>query len=78
VGNILRRDDIAPAPKRSQMTTWKEFVRRHMDVLAGTGFFTVEVLTRRGLVTVLLSPKLCPGRGIDQIACLGTHKSAGV
>jgi hypothetical protein len=25
--------------------------RRHMDVLAGTDFFTVELLTRRGLVT---------------------------
>jgi hypothetical protein len=51
VGNILRRHDIAPAPKRSQTTTWKEFIRRHMDVLAGTDFFTVEVLTWRGLVT---------------------------
>src|SRR6516162_1869959 len=51
VGNILRRHDIAPAPKRVQTTTWKEFLRRHMDVLAGTDFFTVEVLTWRGLVT---------------------------
>ena len=51
VGNILRRHDIAPAPKRSQTTTWQEFIGRHMDVLAGTDFFTVEVLTWRGLVT---------------------------
>jgi len=51
VGNILRRHGVAPAPKRSQTTTWKEFIRRHMDVLAGTDFFTVEVLTWRGLVT---------------------------
>jgi putative transposase len=29
----------------------KDFIRRHMDVLAGTDFFTVEVLTWRGLVT---------------------------
>src|SRR4030081_3632572 len=42
VGNILRRHDIAPAPKRSQPTTWKDFIHRHMDVLAGTDFFTVE------------------------------------
>ena len=41
VGNILRRHNIAPAPKRGQTTTWKEFIRRHMDVLAGTDFFTV-------------------------------------
>ena len=45
VGNILRRNNVAPAPRRSQMTTWKEFLRRHLDVLAGTDFFTVEVLT---------------------------------
>jgi hypothetical protein len=51
VGNILRRHDIAPAHKRSQTTTWKDFIRRHMDVLAGTDFFTVEVLSWRGLVT---------------------------
>jgi len=28
VGNILRRHNIAPAPKRSQTTTWKDFIRR--------------------------------------------------
>lgn len=51
VGNILRRHDIAPAPKRSRTTTWKEFLQTHMDVLAGADFFTVEVLTWRGLMT---------------------------
>ena len=51
VGNILRQHNIAPAPERSRTTTWKEFIRSHMDVLAGADFFTVEVLTWRGLVT---------------------------
>ena len=51
VGNILRRYKIAPAPERTRKTTWKEFIRSHMDVLAGTDFFTVEVLTWRGFVT---------------------------
>jgi hypothetical protein len=51
VGNILRRRGIAPVPERSQTTTWKDFIRRYMDVLAATDFFTVEVLTWRGLVT---------------------------
>jgi transposase InsO family protein len=51
VGNILRRHGLQPAPERSRTTTWKEFIRRHMDVLAGADFFTVEVLTWRGLVT---------------------------
>jgi putative transposase len=51
VGNILRRHGIAPAPKRSQSTTWKDFIATHIAVLAGTDFFTVEVLTWRGLAT---------------------------
>src|SRR5437762_4361331 len=51
VGNILRRHGTAPAPKRSQITTWKDFLATHMNVLAGCDFFTVEVLTWRGLVT---------------------------
>jgi hypothetical protein len=54
VGNILRRHGIAPAPKRSQTTTWRDFIAAHMDVLAGTDFFRVEVLTWRGLVTYYL------------------------
>jgi hypothetical protein len=55
VGNILRRHDIAPAPKRSRTTTWKEFIKSHTDVLAGADFFTVEVLTWRGLVTYYIT-----------------------
>jgi hypothetical protein len=51
VGNVLKRHGIAPAPKRTQTTTWKEFIQSHMAVLAGIDFFTVEVLTWRGLVT---------------------------
>ena len=51
VKNILRRHGIAPAPKRSQVTSWKDFLAAHMNVLAGCDFFTVEVLSWRGLVT---------------------------
>ena len=51
VGNILRRHNLAPAPERSRTTSWKEFIRSHLEVLAGADFFTVEVLTWRGLVT---------------------------
>jgi transposase InsO family protein len=32
-------------------TTWKEFIRTHMEVLVATDFFTAEVWTRGGLVT---------------------------
>jgi putative transposase len=31
--------------------TWAEFIRSHLAVLAGVDFFTVEVLTWRGLAT---------------------------
>jgi putative transposase len=51
VGNVLRRRGIPPAPERKRTTTWAEFIRAHLAVLAGTDFFTVEVLTLRGLVT---------------------------
>src|SRR5262249_51398673 len=51
VGNILRPHGIAPAPKRSQITSWKDFLSTHMNVLAGCDFFTVEVLRWNGLVT---------------------------
>src|SRR5258708_10416616 len=30
VGNILKRHDIPPAPKRKQSTSWKDFIRAHM------------------------------------------------
>src|SRR6516162_3320652 len=51
VGNVLRRHGIPPAPERKRTTTWAEFIRAHIAVLAGTDFFTVEILTLRGLVT---------------------------
>jgi putative transposase len=51
VGNILKRHSIAPAPERKTTTTWKEFIRTHMDVLVATDFFTAEVWTLGGLVT---------------------------
>jgi hypothetical protein len=51
VGNILRRHAMAPAPKRSQTTSWKDFIAAHRNVLAGADFFSVEVLSWRGLVT---------------------------
>jgi len=51
VANILRRHNLLPAPKRKQAIRWSDFIRSHLDVLAGTDFFTVEVLTLKGLVT---------------------------
>jgi putative transposase len=51
VGNVLRRHGLPPAPERKRTTTWAGFVRTHLALLAGTDFFTAEVLTLRGLMT---------------------------
>ena len=51
VGNVLRRHGLPPAPERKRTTTWAAFIRNHAALLAGTDFFTAEVLTLRGLVT---------------------------
>jgi transposase InsO family protein len=51
VGNILKRHGLPPAPERKTTTTWKEFIRTHLDVLVATDFFTAEVWMLGGLVT---------------------------
>jgi putative transposase len=51
VGNVARRHGLPPSPERKRTTTWAELIRTHVALLAGTDFFTVEVLTLRGLVT---------------------------
>jgi putative transposase len=51
VGNILKRHGLPPAPERKTTTTWKEFIRTHIEVLVGTDFFTADVWTLSGLVT---------------------------
>jgi hypothetical protein len=39
------------APKSKRTTTWREFIRTHLDVLVATGSFTAEVATLGGHVT---------------------------
>jgi transposase InsO family protein len=51
VGNILKRHGIPPAPERKKTTTWKEFIRTHMEVLVATDSCTAEGWTLGGLVT---------------------------
>src|SRR6476469_6304443 len=51
VCNVLKRNGIEPAPERSKRTTWSTFLKAHWKVLAASDFFTVEVLTSRGLLT---------------------------
>lgn len=73
VKNILRRHGIAPAPKRSQITTWRDFLGAHMDVLAGCDFFTVEVLSWRGLVTYYVLFFIIHGSRRVQVAGITRH-----
>ena len=51
MGNILKRHGLLPAPERKTTTTWKGFIRTHMNMLVATDFFTAEVWTLGGLVT---------------------------
>src|ERR1044072_73923 len=37
-------------PERGKHTSWSAFLKAHWDSIAATDFFTVEVLTLRGLV----------------------------
>ena len=50
-GSIRAAPPLSRRSKRSRTTSWKDFIAAHMNVLAAADFFTVEVLTRRGLVT---------------------------
>jgi transposase InsO family protein len=50
VKRILLAHGIEPAPERNRKTSWKAFIKAHLGELAAADFFTVEVLTLRGLV----------------------------
>jgi transposase InsO family protein len=49
IADILRRNDIEPAPERSCKTSWKEFLAQHWELIVAADFFTVEVWTGKGL-----------------------------
>jgi putative transposase len=73
VGNILKRHGLPPAPERKTTTTWKEFIRTHMDVLVATDFFTAEVWTLGGLVTYYILFFLHLGSWKVQVAGVTPH-----
>jgi transposase InsO family protein len=54
VANILKDHGIEPAPDRKRRTTWKTFIKAHWNVLAAIDFTTIEVWSRKGLVTFYL------------------------
>jgi len=52
VAAILRSRGIPPAPHRKPGLDWQSFIRIHQNSLAACDFFTAEVMTPRGLVTL--------------------------
>ena len=55
VQRILEDHGIDPNGRPNKpKPTWNEFIRSHMDVMAATDFFSVEVLTPRGLVRYMV------------------------
>jgi hypothetical protein len=50
IQRILTEHGIEPAPLRGRTMPWKTFLKAHWGPIAAADFFSVEVLTRRGLV----------------------------
>jgi transposase InsO family protein len=77
VGNILKRHGLPPVPERQKTTTWKEFIRTHLDVLVATDFFTAEGWTLGGLVTYYILFFIRLGTREEQIAGVTPHPNHG-
>jgi transposase InsO family protein len=50
IARILKTHGLPPVPERP--TSWQTFLRAHKDAIAGADFFTTEIWTWRGLVTM--------------------------
>jgi putative transposase len=50
IKRILDDYGIEPAPERGRRTPWASFLKAHWGAIAAADFFSVEVLTPRGLV----------------------------
>ncbi len=49
IATTLKDNGIQPSPDRP--TSWRTFLKAHADAICGMDFFTVDVWTKRGLVT---------------------------
>ncbi len=50
VRRILKGRGIDPAPERAKRMPWSTFLKAHWEAIAAADFFTVEVLSRVGLM----------------------------
>ena len=54
VKNILVANGYDPEPEITRLTTWKQFIQSHWNVLAACDFFSVELLVRGRLVRCMV------------------------
>jgi transposase InsO family protein len=54
VAKVLQDHGLEPAPDRKRKSTWKAFLKSHWNVLAAVDFTTIEIWSRKGLVTFYL------------------------
>jgi hypothetical protein len=76
VGNILKRHGVLPVPERKTTTTWREFIRIHMDVLGATDFFTHEVWNGLALVMASMLSFIRVGRRWGDVGGWVAHHHA--
>ena len=50
IKRLLAANGITPAPERGREMSWATFLKAHWGAITATDFFSVEVLTARGLV----------------------------
>jgi hypothetical protein len=50
IKRVLLDNGIDPAPLRNKGMSWETFLKAHWGAISATDFFSVEVLTRTGLV----------------------------
>ncbi len=50
IKRILLENGLDPAPLRGKTMSWKTFLKAHWGAIAATDFFSVDVLTRLGLI----------------------------
>ena len=54
IKRILAANGIDPAPERGKRMSWETFLGAHWGAIAATDFFSVEVLSARGLIRHLV------------------------
>ena len=54
IKRILLENGTDPAPERDKKTCWETFLKSHWGAIAATDFFSVDVLTPKGLVRYLV------------------------